>query len=123
MVRVDYDTQTYWKGCAEKKLVIARCSACAHWIHPPKAVCPKCWSTDITHVERSGQAHVFTFTEIPQKGGGEPRTTIWAQLDDADVLVMGELQEGCGSISIDDPLTMTWNTLEDTFVPAFRKSA
>ena len=120
MIRIDYDTKPYWDGCAEKRLVIAQCDDCAHWIHPPKSVCPNCWATEISRHDRSGAAHVYTFTEIPQKEG-KPRISVWAQLDDADVIVMGELDHDYDSIAIGDALTLTWNVLEDRFVPGFRK--
>ena len=120
MIRVDYDTKAYWEGCAQKKLVIARCGDCARWIHPPKSICPECWSNAIRHEECAGDAHVYTFTEIPQKAG-KPRISVWAQLDTAEVIVMGELDRDYDSIEIGHALGLTWNSLEETFVPGFRK--
>lgn len=120
MVRVDYDTRAYWDGCREQKLVIARCEDCSRWIHPPKAFCPDCWSGNIGRHECSGDAHVFTFTESPQKEG-KPHVNLWAELDDAKVLVMGALDPDYDSIAIGDALSLTWNPLEDLYVPGFRK--
>jgi uncharacterized OB-fold protein len=120
-MRVDYDTQAYWKGCDERKLIIARCGHCARWIHPPKAICPVCWSAVINYEEVSGEARVYSFTETPQKNG-QPAVTIWAQFEGREnVIILGALEPVLGTIAINDPLTLDWAPLEDTWVPVFRK--
>src|SRR5580693_4001093 len=104
MIRVDYDTQAYWKGCRDRKLIVARCGDCSRWIHPPKGLCPYCWSATINHEEVTGDARVYSFTETPQKDGAS-LVTIWAQFEGLEnVTVLGLLEPVSGDITINDPL-------------------
>jgi uncharacterized protein len=52
----------FWDGCRQHKLLIQRCSACGHYIHPPRLVCRFCLSTELAPAEVSGRATVDTFT-------------------------------------------------------------
>lgn len=59
-------TQFYWDGIAEGKLLAQRCSQCATFIHPPRAVCRVCLSTDLAAAELSGRATLYTWTVAEQ---------------------------------------------------------
>jgi len=43
-------------------LLIARCDACATYIHPPAPVCPRCASRAVTPTPVSGRGSVRAFT-------------------------------------------------------------
>jgi uncharacterized OB-fold protein len=36
----------FWQAAAEHRLVLARCSGCGQFTHPPDVVCPYCHITD-----------------------------------------------------------------------------
>lgn len=55
-------TAAFWTGGAQGELRIARCRACQHWIHPPKASCPRCWSTEVSADPVSGLGSIWSFT-------------------------------------------------------------
>ena len=40
-------TRTSTPDWREERLLIDRCRACGRWQHPPRPICPACWSTDI----------------------------------------------------------------------------
>lgn len=42
----DEQSTPFWKAAADHTLVIARCSVCSAFTHPPDVVCPHCHSTD-----------------------------------------------------------------------------
>jgi len=56
------ETTPFWSGGAEGKLLITRCQACGHWIHPPQPICPVCLSRDVKPEAVSGDAEVHSFT-------------------------------------------------------------
>ncbi len=56
------ETASFWTGGAQGLLLIARCVACRHWIHPPMPVCSRCLSRDIAAEPVSGRATVHSFT-------------------------------------------------------------
>lgn len=55
------DTRFFWEGCAEGKLLIQRCSACATLRHPPAPVCMACHSFEWDSVQASGRGSLYSF--------------------------------------------------------------
>ena len=58
---VSDDTRFFWEGCAEGRLLIQRCSACATLRHPPAPVCIACHSFEWDTVQASGRASLYSF--------------------------------------------------------------
>ncbi|MBA1204995.1 DNA-binding protein [Pseudomonas capeferrum] len=58
---VSDDTRFFWEGCAEGKLLIQRCSACATLRHPPAPVCTHCHSFEWDSVQASGRGSLYSF--------------------------------------------------------------
>lgn len=59
---IDRDTEHFWKGGAEGKLLIERCNACHYLVHPPTGFCPKCESRDTAPHAVSGRATITSCT-------------------------------------------------------------
>jgi uncharacterized protein len=57
-------TQPFWAAAREHRLVAARCSSCGAFRSPPTPFCPKCRSQEITWVELSGAAELYSFTIV-----------------------------------------------------------
>ncbi len=55
------DTQFFWDGAKDRRLLIQRCDACHRFRHPPRPMCPACNSLKWTAVEASGRGTVFSF--------------------------------------------------------------
>ncbi|MGE2691388.1 Zn-ribbon domain-containing OB-fold protein [Mycolicibacterium pulveris] len=53
--------RAFWTGGADGQLLIARCTKCAMWVHPPASDCPEC-SGALVAQPVSGQATVFSYT-------------------------------------------------------------
>jgi len=122
--QLNYDTKDYWEGCERKELIIARCGDCKHWIHPPKAVCPACWSDNIGHEKASGEATIFTFTVMPPRGEGKNASvTIWGELaEQKQLLLIADLDGGYeDGIEIGDKLELVWVDFHGFTVPGFRR--
>jgi uncharacterized OB-fold protein len=120
--RLDYDTAAYWQGLSESKLVIARCQDCGHWIHPPRACCPTCWSDDIGHESPTGQATLYSYV-IQQTLPGEPMIVAWAELaEQRRLLVVAELQGATPkTVRIGAALTLEWAPSRNVHLPVFRQ--
>jgi len=54
-VTIDHDTKHLYGGWLEKRLLINRCGDCGRFHHPPKPVCPGCWSSSLVPTEVSGR--------------------------------------------------------------------
>jgi uncharacterized protein len=60
--RDNADAREYWRAATDGRLLLRRCAAC-HALHfPPRHLCPRCWSDQLTWVEASGRGTVHTFT-------------------------------------------------------------
>jgi len=56
------ETEAFWTGGAQAKLNILRCQSCANYIHPPRPICPKCFSKDVATEAVSGHGKIVSFT-------------------------------------------------------------
>jgi uncharacterized protein len=56
------DNGAFWTGGRDGELLIARCTACGHYVHPPSPRCPVCLGDRIEPSAVSGRGHVYTYT-------------------------------------------------------------
>lgn len=59
------DTQFFWEGLKEHRLLIQRCVDCGVLRHPPRPMCPSCNSLAWNTLEASGRGTVHSFV-MPQ---------------------------------------------------------
>jgi uncharacterized protein len=55
------ETEHYWKGAREGKLLLQRCESCAKDYFPPRPFCPTCGSRAVTVVQASGRASLYSY--------------------------------------------------------------
>ena len=123
--RADHDTAAYWQGLGERRLLLARCTDCRHWIHPPKACCPACWSDNVGHDTPSGEATLFSYLVQPVVPGGPAVVVAWAELREQErLLLVGELKDATPeTVRIGERLVLDWEASRNLWVPAFRQEA
>jgi uncharacterized OB-fold protein len=65
---VDELSAPYWAATALHELVLARCSHCRMFVHPPDVLCPHCGSTEPSFAFEpvSGRGRVRTWTTVRQ---------------------------------------------------------
>lgn len=59
----DADTAPYWRGAADGKLVLTRCTACREYVWIPRPYCPLDLAPT-TWVEVSGRGVVYSHTTV-----------------------------------------------------------
>jgi len=60
------ETEFFWRGLQEGRLLIQRCTACATLRHPPAAVCVQCHSLDWDSVASCGRGQLVAMTVVHQ---------------------------------------------------------
>jgi uncharacterized OB-fold protein len=65
---VQPESQAYWDGARQGRLVLQRCRACAAWVHPPRFSCPSCLSGQLAAAEATGHGTVFAWSVMHQRG-------------------------------------------------------
>jgi len=58
------NVENFYKFCAERKLMGVKCKCCGSVISPPRALCPKCFTSSLAWTELKGQGKLLTFTVI-----------------------------------------------------------
>lgn len=56
------ESEAFWTGGRDGKLLISRCHGCGHFFHPPGPACWRCRSTDVAPEKVSGRATVAAFS-------------------------------------------------------------
>mgnify|MGYP003337128057 CR=1 FL=1 len=69
--RRNEETGPFWDACAERRLVLPRCTECEKFIWYPRSVCPFCGSTTVSWEQVSGAGTVYTFTIIRRGMGSK----------------------------------------------------
>jgi uncharacterized protein len=55
------ESQPYWDGLRENKLLMPRCDACGHHWFPPSLLCPHCSAENWSWAAVSGRGRVFSY--------------------------------------------------------------
>lgn len=78
----------YWKGLAQGKVRVQRCTGCGHWHIPAVWRCGECGSWELQWNEVKPQGRIFTWTRTWHEFGspvelGRPLALVVVELDDA----------------------------------------
>jgi uncharacterized OB-fold protein len=85
------DTQFFWDGLKERRLLIQRCADCGMLRQPPRPMCPGCNSLTWDTVESTGRGAVYSYV-MPQ----HPKFPF---LEYPYIVVLVELDEGVRLVS------------------------
>jgi len=118
----------YWEAAARHQFVLARCSACDTFSHPPDVTCPACHTPDpeFRFEPVSGRGTIRTWTVIRQSflsGLEIPFMLVDVQLDDhPHIRMLGRLLDGPeAEVAIGDPVSVAFDDVaQGVAVPAFR---
>ena len=58
------ESEPFWKGCAEERLVVPWCGDCHRFHFYPRRFCPYCDARDIEWREASGDGTVYSFAVV-----------------------------------------------------------
>jgi uncharacterized OB-fold protein len=125
-VRVDHDNAAHYLGLLERRLLINRCDDCGAWHHPPRSVCPRCWSRAVTATEVSGRGTIAILTFLharPRRAAGDgPYPVVAVELAEQPGLriagtIVGAARE---EIRLDAPVELAWIERDGRPVAAFR---
>jgi hypothetical protein len=117
------DTQFFWNGAKEGRLLIQRCGACATLRHPPRPMCPNCHCLEWDVIDASGRGTVYSYVM--------PRHPPLPFFDDGYIVVLVELDEGvrlvsnlvdieAADASIGMPVQVRFDTFDgDVVLPVF----
>lgn len=56
------ETEAYWQGCKDHKLLIQSCGNCGTFQFYPRCICTNCISDNLNWVTASGRATIISYT-------------------------------------------------------------
>ena len=124
----DERSREFWAAAAAHTLVMARCSTCNQFSHPPDDVCPHCGSADarFEFVPLDGSGRVRSWTLVRQSflpGFDVPFVLVDVELSaQADLRLIGRLVDGPGvQLQLDLPVRLVFEDLvPGVAIPASR---
>ena len=81
------ETEEYWAGAVDGRLLVCRCNDCGLIYHYPRALCPDCLSEDVDWREASGGGEIYSYSTAHTISG-------WPEHDLPLVVAYVELDEG-----------------------------
>jgi len=102
----DADSQAYWDGLKDGRLLLQHCGACGHVQLYQQAMCRRCLGTELVHRPASGRATVHSFSVVHRAPGPAFKQ------DTPYAVLLVELEEGPRMISslIDaDPMSVDFD--------------
>jgi uncharacterized OB-fold protein len=125
---VTRDSAAHYRGRLEHRLLINRCADCGTWHHPPKPVCPSCWSPAVvpTEVAGTGTIHLLIFLHqgppAPGVDYSTPYPVVAVELDEQTGLRFSATVVGSpnAEIEIGRRVRLDWIDRKGEPVPVFR---
>jgi uncharacterized protein len=125
---VERDNAAHFRGRLEHRLLINRCADCGLWHHPPRPVCPGCWSTNVSAQPVSGNGTIYLAVFLhqgppaPGVDYSTPYPLVTVELDEQPGLrftatVIGAVND---DIAIGERVHLDWIQRGGVPVPAFR---
>ena len=102
----DADSQAFWQGINEGKLLLQHCQACAHVQYYQQAICSACGSERREHRAASGRGKVHSYSVVHRAPGPAFKQ------DTPYAVILVELEEGPRMISSfvgDDPAVVRFD--------------
>lgn len=120
----DIDSQFFWKGLREHKLLILRCGDCGYWIYSPLASCPQCLSFNVAPEPVSGRGTIYSFTVVHREfaqGIKPPYVAAFVDLDEQPALRLLSNIVNCrvSDVEIGMPVRVVFHDITDDVGLAF----
>ncbi len=103
---------------------IQRCGNCGAYIHYPRALCPKCGSSDLEAVPASGRGTVYATSVVRVRPGhGEDYNIALVDLAEGPRMMTRVVDTDPQGVRIGDPVTAFVGEIEGSRVVLFRPAA
>jgi uncharacterized OB-fold protein len=108
------DSEFFWNGLREHKLLIQSCGGCGTLRNPPQPMCPKCRSLEWELIESSGRGTVYSYVM--------PHQPTFPFFDYPYIVALIELAEGVrlvSNLTDIDPADVTVGMAVEVFYQPF----
>ncbi len=122
------DSQPYWSGVQEGRLMFKQCLQCRYVQFPPRHLCPKCWSDQAQWVASKGEGSVHSYTIVhraptAEYAGKVPYVIAMVELADAPRMIANIVGDDALEVSIGDKVDVVFEQREGYALPQFQRRA
>lgn len=126
--RLNSENRFFWTSGEDGRLRLLKCDACDGFVHPPRPICPFCWSEALSPTAVPGTGVIASCTVNYQKwhpGLEPPYVIARVAIDGAPGVFFTTNIVGCPpeAVSIDDPVKVVFEQQQDVWLPFFEKVA
>ena len=111
------ETQHFWDGTREGRLLIQACNDCGHAYFPPRPFCPSCSSRNVDVLEASGDATLYSYVinHRPHPGFDGPYAIAVVTLAEGTRMMTNivNCDQTPDALQLDMPLKVTFEGLTD----------
>ena len=130
-MRIDHDNKEFYRGWLRKELRLNRCDICGRWHHPPRPLCPGCWSTKVVSTPVSGRGVVYLLTWLHHGpkvdgvsyDGGWPVATIELEEQEGRRYTSTVVGANRETLVLGLPVELTWIERRGEPYPVFRPAS
>lgn len=115
----DADNAPFWEAVDRHEFVLQRCSACNHYMQPPRPMCPLCHSMDtIEWVPSEGKGTIysyvnFTTDRMAYPAMKVPYSVVLVELEEGVRIVANPLDFGPDEVEIGMPVEVAFDDISD----------
>ena len=119
------ETEPFWAGVQERKLLMPKCTACGTISFPPTVACGTCEKTDFTWIEVSGNGKIYSFVVYhrvyhPSFKDKVPYVVAVVQLDEGPRIISNVVGVPAADVVCEMPVTVQYEAIDDGYlIPKF----
>lgn len=113
------DTEFFWNGVRDHRLLIQRCTSCHNLRFPPRPMCPHCQSLEWDTVESAGRGTVFSCViphHPPLPWFPEPFVVALVELDEGTRIVTNVIGVDPRSVTVGMAVAVRYEEFDDGLV-------
>lgn len=127
MLQQDSDSRPYWEGLTQGELRIQRCNACSRAVFYPRAICPHCFSDQLSWIVASGKGTIYSYTVAHQAFGAfaaeAPFIIAIVELEEGVRMMTRIIDVQREHVRVGAPVQVTFEPVGEQFtLPYFRLS-
>lgn len=114
-------TAPYWDAAKQGRLLLRQCTTCGAISHPPRPLCPACWSDVLAWIEASGRGRVVSATVVhqpPSPAFAAPYVLAVVRLEEGPTLVTNLLRDPA-AVRIEMSVRLAFEQRGDFQIPQF----
>jgi len=116
---INMETETYWQGANDGKLMLKRCEDCGKTHFYPRAICPHCFSSNTEWYEASGQGRIYSFSVM--RRAQVPYAIAYIRLNEGVTMLSNIVESDFDALAVDQPVEVIFGTSESgQAMPVFR---